>query len=469
MMKYKWYKLLICICILQVSCEEFVDVDVPDHKIISETVFSNDKTANSAMIGIYNELFKAEFSNGGFRSVTMLGGLSADELQTTVLNNDLIDFAENEILINNSYNLNCWSSAYNIIYMCNSLIDGLLKHEGISSQAKDKLIGEAKFIRAFTYFYLINLYGNVPLITTPDYRQNAMAARKEITIVYKSIIEDLESSINMLGKYYENDEPLRVNKFTAIALLARVNLFLERWEKAETLSSQVINDGNYALLPNSNDIFLVNSKEAIWQISPAGAGEGSVANRTREAYTFIIMNPPPQSQTPVALTDTLITIFAPHDIRLTNWIGTFYTENQVYYYPLKYKKNDSKDEATEYSMVLRLAEQYLIRAEARAHMGSLKESIQDLDKIRERSNLNLISVISPGINKDALLDSIQLERRRELFTEWGHRWLDLKRTGKASEILSKKFGSWQDTDVLYPIPEEEINKNPNLTPNNDGY
>lgn len=465
-MKNKWYFILFSVCLIQSSCEDFVDVDLPDNRIVSETVFTNDQTANSAVIGIYNELFKADFANGDLRSVTMLGELAADNFQTTVINDALREFEDNDLLTNNSYNLNLWSSAYNIIYMCNSVIEGLNTFQGVSEKTKDKLMAEAQFVRAFVYFHLVNLYGDVPLIQTTDYRENALASRNSITEVYELIIDDLESAAAILDPTFDNDERLRANKFTALALLARVHLFLEDWEKAETLSTQVINNSeNYTLLNNLDEVFLANSKEAIWQISPAGRGALSLT--TNEARVFILTSPPPNSQQPIALTTYFLNAFDDEDLRLQHWVGEFNTESQVYYYPFKYKNNRSETKIMEYSMVMRLAEQYLIRAEALAHQGKLTEAITDLDKIRNRANLQLISNNAPNIDKDALLDSIIIERNRELFSEWGHRWLDLKRTGTASEILSNK-SSWQDSDLLFPIPEDEINKNPNLTQNN-GY
>lgn len=466
-MKNKWYFIVFIACLTQTSCEDFVDVDLPDNRIVSETVFTNDETANSAVIGIYNELFKADFSNGDFSSVTMLGELAADNFQTTVINNAMREFENNDLLINNPYNLNLWSSAYKIIYMCNSVIDGLNTFQGVSEKTKHKLIAEAQFVRAFVYFYLLNLYGDVPLIQTTDYRKNALASRNSITEVYELIIDDLESSIVVLDTAFDNSERLRANKFTAIALLARVYLFLEDWEKAESLSTQVINSSkNYTLLNNLDEVFLANSKEAIWQISPAGRGALSLT--TNEARIFVITGPPPNSQQPVALTTDFLNAFYKEDLRLQHWIGEFNAENQIYYYPFKYKNNRSEAKIIEYSMVMRLAEQYLIRAEARAQQGKLTDAITDLDKIRNRANLQLISNNAPNIDKETLLDSIIIERNRELFSEWGHRLLDLKRTGTASQVLSNKKSSWQDSDLLFPIPEDEINKNPNLTQTN-GY
>jgi hypothetical protein len=464
-MKNIWYTLLIGICFAQTSCEDFVEVDVSDNKIVSEMVFGSDETANSAVTGIYNELFKAEFSNGGFYSVSLLGGLSADEFRTTALNEELLEFGENEILAENSYNLLLWSSAYNIIYMCNAVMDGLEKYDGVSSAMKVQLLGETAFVRAFVYLYLVNLYGEVPLILSPDYRTNALASRSDAQEIYKSIISDLEMAITNLGDTFLEGQRIRPNKFTALALLARVHLYRENWEKAEEASTQVIGStSNFDLVNNLDEVFLANSKEAIWQITPAGGG---LSFATNEGRILILTSPPPDSQKPVALTNDLIGSYADVDIRKEHWIGKLDTEDEVYHYPFKYKVN-SADVITEYSMVLRLAEQYLIRAEARAQLGKISESISDLNKIRARANIGTISAMAPIIGRDQLLDSLHLERRRELFTEWGHRWLDLKRTERASDVLGSIKTSWQTSDGLYPIPESEIDKNPNLEQNN-GY
>src|SRR5690606_11338759 len=209
------------------SCEDFVDVEVPNHKIVSKTVFNNDNTANSALVGIYNELFRSYLSGGGRNSIQVLAGLTADNLQTAKLDNDLIEFEQNEITIQNTSNLNLWSSAYNIIYMCNAALDGMRESKRVSEEMKAKLNGEAQFVRAFVYFYLVNLYGEVPLIQTSDYRKNAMAPRNSIDEIYSLIIYDLERAIEVLGDTYDDGERLRPNKFSAIALLARVYLYLE--------------------------------------------------------------------------------------------------------------------------------------------------------------------------------------------------------------------------------------------------
>lgn len=461
-MKYYRYLLIILLALLQNSCNDFVEIDVPNDRIISETVFNKNETAKSAVIGIYNELFNSAFSSGFQNSITVLAGLSADNLEATVTTATLLEFEENEIFINNSYNQGLWSSAYNIIYMTNAVLEGLDNNPNISQDLKERLTGEARFIRAFTYFYLVNLYGDVPLVISTDYSTNAKIPRSNQHDVYTLIVEDLENAQDLLEEDYQDGERLRANRYTTKALLARVHLYLENWETAEQLSTEVISATElYELLP-LNSVFLANSREAIWQISPLAGG--SSRSNTNEGDFFLMLD----NRGSVALTENFLTTFDTIDARMDTWVGSFESETDTYYFPYKYKIKNSVDDFSEYSMVLRLAEQYLIRSEALAKQGRLTEAIEDLDRIRQRAGLPSATSEFPEVNQEQLIELILLERRRELFTEWGHRWLDLKRTEMAREVLPPLKPLWDNTDVLYPIPEDELKKNPNLT-QNPGY
>lgn len=447
---------------LMPSCEDFVDLEAPDHKIVSEVVFGSDETAISAMTGIYYELVRASFSGGWQNSVTALTGLSADELSVlSTTNLTYIEFEQNEIMLSNTRNYEVWSSAYNIIYMTNSLLEGLENSDGLTVEVNLQLKGEAKFIRAFSYFYLINLYDAVPLLLTTDYQENAQASRNSIEDLYQHIQNDLQEAIEVLGTDYRDGQRTNVNRFVAMALLARVHLYTQNWVQAENLSSQVIaQTGSFELLEDLDQVFLANSKEALWQISPVG--NGGVTTQTNEGSLFLI-DPTWTAGANLKLAEGLVGSFETQDQRLMSWIN--YNEEINAHYAYKYKDRYSVNSITEYSMVLRLAEQYLIRAEARAMQGNLSGAIADMDKIRVRAKVDRIADSDPGIGKEALLDAIIKERRKEFFTEWGHRWLDVKRTGRASEILASKESLWQDSDVLYPIPEQERMKNANLDQN----
>ena len=462
---YKKLILGVILSLFLLSCVDFLEVEAPDHKIVTETVFSNDQTALSAMTGIYNELFNASYIGGGSSSVSVLGALSADNLKPVKNSLTLQEFEQNELSPVNSLNLSLWSSAYRILYMINALLEGIESSNKISEPVNNSLEGEGKFLRAFTYFYLVNLYGEVPLLLTTDYRHNSLAEQVDQQHVYEQVILDLTDAVNLLGDDYRDDERSVVNRFTAVALLARINLYLENWVEAERLSSIVLgNTSTYELKEDLNETFLANSKEALWQISPMGAGYTN--SSTNEGRTFLSNPFISFLSTNFGLTDILVAAYDDHDKRLSNWIG--YTESTKSHFAHKYKIYSSTGVSTEYSMVLRFAEQYLIRAEARVRQGDISGALADVDKIRERAGLSLFSETSPQLGEEEILELIFEERRKELFTEWGHRWLDLKRTGMATKVLSKSKSSWEATDVFYPIPEEERIKNPNLG-QNTGY
>jgi hypothetical protein len=153
-----------------------------------------------------------------------------------------------------------------------------------------------------------------------------------------------------------------------------------------------------------------------------------------------------------------------------SWIDSGDFSGKRYYYPFKYKTGSSQaipnGAYTEYYMVLRLAEQYLIRAEALANQNKIEEAVKDINKIRERAGMAGFSL---NLTQAEVLDIIEHERQIEFFAEWGHRWLDLKRWDKANARLGPVKGQdWQTEDQLYPIPQAEIQNDPNLT-QNAGY
>jgi hypothetical protein len=122
-------------------------------------------------------------------------------------------------------------------------------------------------------------------------------------------------------------------------------------------------------------------------------------------------------------------------------------------------------DATEYLMVLRLAEQFLIRAEARAHQKNLADAISDLNIIRHRAGL---PDLSSSLVQADVLAAVEKEKRIEFFAEFGHRWFDLKRTGRVDAVLAPIKPLWTSTAAFYPLPFSELQKDPNLT-QNPGY
>ena len=174
---------------------------------------------------------------------------------------------------------------------------------------------------------------------------------------------------------------------------------------------------------------------------------------------------------PVYLSPSLLNSFETGDQRRINWVDSVTVSGITYYFPYKYKSATQGAPLTEYLMVLRLAEQYLIRAEAEAQLGNGNGVINDLNMIRTRAGL---AGYAGATDKASLLTAILHERQVELFTELGHRWLDLKRTGNIDAVMQsvtplKANGSpWQSYQQLYPVWLQDIQRDNNLV-QNPGY
>lgn len=443
---------------LSVSCDS-IAVDEPNFQLTGTSVFDNDATAEATVLGIYSNMMSGNaMASGGGQSITLLAGLSADELVNYSFNTTQGEFYNNALLPSNSWiELYVWNAAYSYIYGANAVVEGLKESPGVTGAVAERLKGEARFIRAFCYFYLLNLFGDVPLVMSTDYKASRGMSRTLAEEVYKQAITDLLAAQELLPGDYSvyGGERSRPCLWTAKALLARVYLYREAWPEAEAEATAVIeNTTQYQLLPDLNTVFLKNSEESIWQLMPVAPGIN-----TREGSHFILTGRPAS----VALDSGFPAIFEPGDRRKTDWIEEIAVAGETFYYPFKYKI-DAGNVLTEYSTVLRLAEQYLVRAEARARQGNITGAQHDLNVVRNRAGLDNTTAVTQA----ALLDAIMHERRTELFTEWGHRWFDLKRTGRASSVLGTLKQGWQDSDKFYPLPQKELQNNPNMV-QNEGY
>lgn len=457
--------------IMQIACTKTIGINSPITSINSDNVYNSDATASAVLTGIYAKMSLNGLQAGGLTSISFFSGLSSDELSLYKGATDLtlIQYYRNSLT--NSLSVNFWNNIYPIVFVTNSILEGLKNTAEVSPVVKDQLIGEAKFIRAFCYFYLLNLYGDIPLITSTDYKVNSVFRRTPKVQVWESIINDLKDAQKLLSNNYldgnvlnETNERVRPTKWAATAILARVYLYTNNWIGAEEEASSIINNtGMYKLSEELDDVFLLNSEEAIWQLQPVNAGWN-----VEDARTFIIQGSGPNSNNPVYLSKKLLSSFELGDKRKSKWVKSIVVGDSTYYYVYKYKSATYKDPISEYNMVLRLSEQYLIRAEARAQQENISQAVNDLNIIRNRANLVDIKTTS----QSEILIAIQHERQVELFTEWGHRWLDMKRTQTIDTIMNnfaiQKGGLWSSNWQLYPIPREELRNNPNLI-QNEGY
>jgi len=456
-MKSNTYLTRVCLFLLALtlsSCKGFIEVPSPINQLNANNVFTDDKTATAAIVGMYSDM---EFSVPISAYLTVLTGLSADELTSSLTNQDYLEFATNTYTRDNRYAAAVWAIYLNV-YEANSCIQGIQNSKGLSPNTKNQLLGEALFSRAFCYFYLVNLFGDVPLVTSTDYRVTDTIRRTPSTKVYQQIIADLIKAQTLLSSSYPTEQRVRPNLWTATALLSRVYLYTNKWTDAESQASSIINSHSYSLPTDLPSVFQYNSDETIWQLMPVNP-----YINTQEAIFFI---PGSTTQIPsYPLTTDLVNAFEPGDKRIAAWTGNNVIGSQVFYYPNKYK-NAGGSPANEYHIVFRLAEQYLIRAEARMQRGNITGAINDLNMVRSRTGLKALST-SQTPAKAAT--AIQHERRIELFAELGHRWLDLKRTATVDHVIGTlKPSTWVSTAALWPIPQDQRSANPSLT-QNKGY
>ena len=436
------------------ACDSFVEVDFPENQIAAEFVFENAETANAALANIYAQMRDGGLVSG-FNGISQRIGSYSDELDGISNLPDLIEFSQNNLLATNGTVASWWNSTYNLIYATNAVIEGIENSSSLTTEDQNRFKGEALFIRAYLHSLLVELFGDIPYIIATDFVTNTTVARMPVNEVYDNIISDLISAESLL----EGDvtgERVRSYKAVANALLSRLYLYTEQWELAKETADKVINA--FMLEPDLSKVFLKNSSGSIWQFKPRNEGEN-----TKEGQAFILVTAPPVGL--LTLSSSIVNTFEPGDLRQTLWVGSITDGTDTWYYPFKYKERDITSTSLEYSVLFRLAEQYLIRAEARALLGDITGAQSDLNVIRTRAGLTNTAATT----QNGLIDAILQERQLELFTEQGHRWFDLKRTGSADAILSPLKPGWNSTDILLPIPEAELLINPNLSPQNDGY
>jgi len=436
------------------SCKKLIDVGPSKTELLTTTVFKDSATVQSTIAGLY-ESFAPQ--TGSYRnSISTMLALSADELLYN--GNDYDAITNNAVLSTDGTTAAVWEDSYKTIYVANSLLEGVPTGEGISQNFRNQALAEARFIRAFCYFYLVNVYGDVPLVLGTDVAKNMNMARTPASDVYVQIIEDLKFAQSNLPSDYSisDDSRTRANRWVATAMLARVYLYNKNWAEAEAQAGSIINNTSlFSLDADLDAVFSPQSAEAIWQLYNDNSGYTWYA-------TEVLPNPVTQIPT-YFLSSSLLGAFEPGDKRkqfwtaMTNYSGTNYT------YPYKYKSLKSGAD-TEYYTILRLPEQYLIRAEARAQLNNAAGAREDLLVVRKRAGL----INLPVTDKDGILLAVEQERRIELNSEWGHRWLDLKRTGRINAVLTASKPSWKPSAALFPVPNAQRTLNRSLT-QNPGY
>ena len=444
-------------------------LSVPDNaagQIVTSQVFSDSLNATAGVIGMY-----ASSATFGYWYPDIYGGLGADELlYNGTSNTTAIAYYRDSLYVGSSTlastSTNFWDTYYgsNCIYQANAALEGLAADSLLSTTARNQLMGECKFMRSFFYFYLVNRFGDVPFVTSTDYRVNQRLPRTSASTVYSNIEQDLLQARQFMQPAYPSRGKLRPNRYTADALLARLYLYRKQWSNAQSRCDSILNSGLYTLASNLDNVFLDQSQEAIWQVGNNSTTYPKVAPTAGSVFLPLFSFLAPT----YSLSPFLIQAFDSGDLRKSHWVASSKVNGITYTYPNKYKATIYSNplNVTEDLMVFRLAEIYLIRAEARAQQGDLAGAMQDINLIRSRAGLGAATAGDLTQAMGAILH----ERQTELFTEWGHRWFDLKRTDSINAVLGREKPWWPADGhaALYPIPYTDMLYNPTLT-QNPGY
>jgi tetratricopeptide (TPR) repeat protein len=434
------------------SCKKFLDVTPKDSVSDDLTIFDK-SSSETAVRGIYRGLSADNYYGVNFVSI---GYLSGDNVQWTGSQSIVQDFINHNVKADNATVSGVWAAIYSTINRANNAIDKIpaVNDVALLQSEKNQLIGESYFIRALAYFDLARTWGGVQIVTTPTTTATGKngISRSTLAQTYAQVLSDLNTAESLLPLPTAQN-PIRANKETVWALKARYYLYQNDWVNAEKYATQVIGDTQYYALLKPYSAWFANNaiatKESVLELSysatytnghrgqwqpPANGGTRQWAPSA--AFITLVNNPLIGGNRSAIIAQTSAGL----------WYGNLYYRSP----------------ATDPAYIIRIAEVYLIRAEARAQQNNLSTTVgalADLNIIRDRAGL---APSTAAIVGDVLL-AIENERRVELPFE-GHRWYDLVRTGRAATVL----GITDATKFLLPIPVDQLTADPALT-QNPGY
>lgn len=452
------------------GCKKYLEVPMPIDQLTTGTVFESKPTIVAAVNGVYGA-----FSEGLLKAAIYYRNtyLHSDEAEfNPIPGNEFGDIIRANIVPTNT-SLASMLTFYRTIYRANELLDKLPNVKaGILTDAEKKTyIAAAKYVRAAEYYALVTSWGDVPLTFTTSSDVNINMGRTPASQVFAQIEKDLkEAAADLPATVNVTNSKTIHNKYQPLALLARVYLYQGKWAEAENAANEVINSGQYQMVAGVNNVFKRGSREAIFSMGATGTGL-LYENRAVIGWVILPASASAASTLPF-LSTTAQAQFETGDQRFVN--GNWTTIVGGLRFPNKYLYNSATPAATTAAnpqdfIYQRLAEIYLIRAEARAQQDKLtgaNGAVSDLNIVRARAGLpNTTST-----TKTTILASIEKERLTELFFE-GHRWYDLKRTGRLAAVLGTlpwKSANFKPHMQFWPIQNSELLASPNLK-QNPGY
>ena len=468
------------------SCSDFLEQN-PQTDLSENDFYKTADDILSAVNGAYSSLQEGDIYGNWYVFGEIPSDNTRNQLSGSVTTQN--EFDQFYIDTQNSMIANFWKAAYKVINRTNTIL-GRIDGIEINTELANRYKLECKFIRALMYFNLVRVYGDVPLVLKEiSISESYDILREPKENVYNQIIADLKEAQD-LPVSYSTAEDGRATQGAAKALLANVYMTLHKYAEAETILAEIINSGRYSLLENTpgslnidgyKNVFSPvnhNSKEGIFEIQflKGGYGEGS-----NYANNFAPEN---SGTNVVAVGGTggnnipemdIYNAYEEGDLRRDFSMSLGYYDNRknnewvesryvCKFMDVPYQNNDASNNYP----VIRYADVILMYAEALNQNGKTAEACKYLNMTRRRGFGYQTTETSPvdlqTTDKAQFALMVEQERRVELAFE-NHRWFDLIRTGRAVEVMRSKGYSLNETNLICPIPQKQIDVNPKLTQN----
>jgi hypothetical protein len=455
--KNYWLLALTLLC----GCKKYLNV-LPVTDVSDQVTIVDATSSETAVRGVYRALAGGFTASGGTGTGSYYGGLyetfgylGGDDIVWTGSQSVIQQFISHQIVADNDNLESVWTGIYQTINQANQVIAKvpLVVDPTFAAGQQNQLTGEGYFIRALCYFDLARCWGGVPITLTPttSATQKNGIARSTLAQTWAQVLSDLNTADSLM-ELPASQNPVRANKETAWALKARYYLYQQNWAEAESYATQVLADvTNYQLLTPFNSWFqpasAVATKESVFEL----AYNATYLNSSRTDW-----QPPATGGTRQwAPGDSIASLLTNPAIGGGRSAFVAQTSTGLWYGNLFYRSP-----ATDPSYIIRIAEVYLIRAEARAQQGDLSGALTDLNAVRTRAGL----ANSTAATQSDILLAIENENRVEFALE-PHRWFDLVRWGQAQSVL----GITDPNMLLFPIPSQEITLSNGVLTQNPGY
>lgn len=426
------------------SCEKYL-TELPTDALASPVAIVDASTARAAIRGAYDGL-QGYYAS----SYPTLGTMPADLVIFNGTLSQYLQLDQNAIPADNVTTVAAYRTIYSTINTANSVIAGVpgVTDPLLSEAEKNTILGEAYFIRALGYFDLGRGWGGVQLQLQPTEDLSALNGirRSSLGQTYDQVLADLAEAERLLPE--DNNTRNRAQKSTARALRARLHLYRGQWAEAVEYAGQVIANTKYQLVKPYNLFFSEPflSSESVFELT--------FSVNDRNSYWNLWYPSSFGGQYTLKPSDRVATWL--NDPAIGGSRNTLIAGSGTGVYGVLYNTTSSSIDP---AYVIRIAELYLIRAEARAQLGDLGGALADLNAIRARADVEALD----SDDQTEILLAIETERAVEFAFE-AHRWFDLTRTERAGEVL----GLTDRNYWVFPIPYSDVLSDPDVD-QNPGY